>query len=60
MGDKRIEELERQIEQLKNQFPAHTIPPAMMEQLDGLEDMLEEALKKLSRESKQDEKDRNH
>jgi len=60
LGDKRIEELKRQIEQLKNQFPAHTIPPAMMEQLDDLEDMLEEALKKLSRESKQDEKDRNH
>ena len=35
-----------------DQFPAHTIPPAMIEQLDELEDELEEELKKNSKVEK--------
>jgi hypothetical protein len=40
----RIEELRRQIEDLKKRLPAHSIPPAMMAELDELEEMLEKAL----------------
>ena len=42
----RIEELKRRIEDLKKRMPAHSIPPAMMAQLDELEEQLEEELKK--------------
>ena len=33
-------ELESQIEELKNNLPAHSIPPAMIMRLEGLEDEL--------------------
>jgi hypothetical protein len=42
----RIEELKRQIEDLKKRLPAHSIPPAMMAELDELEEQLEEEVKK--------------
>ncbi len=35
-----IESLERQINELKARWPAHSIPAAMMEQLDELEEAL--------------------
>jgi hypothetical protein len=38
---KRIAELERRIEELKKRFPAHSIPPALMAELDELEEQLE-------------------
>lgn len=43
MSDKqnRIAELERKIEELKKRFPAHSIPPALMAELDELEEELE-------------------
>lgn len=37
-GKERIEELTRQIEDLKRRWPAHSVPAAMMEQLDALEE----------------------
>lgn len=41
----RIEELERQIADLKRRWPAHSVPPAMLQQLDDLEEELERARK---------------
>lgn len=60
MGKKRIDELKRQIEQLRKQFPAHMIPPVMMEKLDDLEEELEMELAKLSKEQKWHEEGSNH
>jgi hypothetical protein len=45
-NNERIEDLKRQIEDLKKRLPAHSIPPAMMAELDELEGQLEEELKK--------------
>lgn len=45
-GDDLIRELERKIEALKARFPAHSIPPALMAELDDLEEQLTEALKR--------------
>ena len=53
MNDK-IEELKRQIEDLKKRLPAHSIPPAMMAQLDDLEEQLAEEIKK-ARQTPQDD-----
>ena len=39
--EKRIQELEEQITDLKNRFPAHSIKPEMVKQLEELEDELE-------------------
>lgn len=39
-NEARIAQLERQIEELKRRLPAHSIPPAMMAQLDELEEEL--------------------
>jgi hypothetical protein len=41
----RIKELENKIEELRKRFPAHSIPPALMAELDELEEELEELLK---------------
>jgi hypothetical protein len=41
----RVEELRAQIEELKNRWPAHSVPPALIMQLEELEAELEEALK---------------
>jgi len=46
MDSDRVEELKKQIADLKQRWPAHSVPPAMMEQLDELEDMLSSELKK--------------
>jgi hypothetical protein len=37
----RIRELEQQIEELKSQWPAHSVPMAMLQRLDELEEELE-------------------
>ena len=37
----RIEELREQIEDIKKRWPAHSVPKAMMEQLDELEEELQ-------------------
>lgn len=41
----RIRELQHQIEELKKRFPAHSIPPALMAELDELEEELSSLLK---------------
>lgn len=38
-----IAQLEKQIADLKRRLPAHSIPPAMIAELDDLEDKLEAA-----------------
>ena len=42
----RIKDLQRRIEALRERFPAHSIPPALMAELDELEAQLAEALGK--------------
>ncbi len=39
----KIQQLEVQIKQLERQWPKHSVPPALMQQLDELEEALEEA-----------------
>lgn len=41
MNSERIEELERQIAELKRQWPAHSVSPTMLQRLDELEEELE-------------------
>jgi hypothetical protein len=43
MDTKRIEEIEKEIAELKVRFPAHSVPPRMWQQLEELEEKLEEA-----------------
>lgn len=40
MSTMRIEELERRIAELKCRLPAHSVPPAMLQQLEELEEEL--------------------
>lgn len=47
----RVRELERQIEELKSRWPAHSVPPAMVQRLEELEEELERELKKVNREA---------
>jgi len=44
MNNKRIQELEKKIADLKKRWPAHSVPPAMMQELDELEEELAEIL----------------
>jgi formylmethanofuran dehydrogenase subunit E len=44
MSGDQIEELRRQIADLKQRWPAHSVTPAMLEELDELEATLQEAL----------------
>jgi len=46
----RIKYLEGQIEELKSRWPAHSVPPTMLQQLDELEEELERELKKATEE----------
>lgn len=48
MSSERIEELEKQIAELKSRWPAHSVPPAMLQQLDELEEELERELKEIN------------
>lgn len=41
--EEKIKELEMKIADLQKQWPAHSIPPAMMQLLDDLEDELAQA-----------------
>ena len=43
----RIKELEKELKQLRSQFPKHSIKPTMIMQMDDLEDELEILYKKL-------------
>ncbi len=44
----RIQELRNQIADIKKRWPAHSTPPALMIQLDDLEEELENELRKNS------------
>ncbi len=50
MNSERIEELEKQIAELKSRWPAHSVPPTMLQQLDELEEELEREVKKATEE----------
>lgn len=45
MDTENIEELEGRIAELKRRIPPHSVPPAMLEELEELEDLLEKARK---------------
>lgn len=42
----KIDALKKEIALLKSQWPAHSVPAAMLERLDELEEALEEELQK--------------
>ncbi len=42
-GDKEVERLEKQLADLEASWPAHSVPPSMLERLEELEEKLEEA-----------------
>lgn len=48
MSKDRVAEFKEQIADLKKRWPAHSVPPAMMERLDALEEELAMELKKRS------------
>ena len=50
-GIQRIKELEEQIADLKHQWPAHSVPPAMLQKLDELESELELECKKMENDN---------
>jgi hypothetical protein len=41
MSSGRMKELEKQIAELKSRWPAHSVPPTMLQQLDELKEELE-------------------
>jgi DNA repair exonuclease SbcCD ATPase subunit len=41
--ENKVRALEAQIQQLQRQWPKHSVPPALMQELDELEDALAEA-----------------
>jgi hypothetical protein len=45
MRSERIAELKKQIAELESRWPAHSVPPAMLEQLEELEEALARELK---------------
>ncbi len=48
-NSERIRELREQIADLKKRWPAHSTPPALMQQLDDLEEALENELARANR-----------
>jgi len=42
--NERIRELEAKIDDLKKRWPAHSVPPMMMQEMDDLEEELAEAI----------------
>jgi hypothetical protein len=51
MNDKRIQELQEKIADLKKRWPAHSVPPMLMQELDEFEEELAEALKQVPPEA---------
>jgi len=43
MSTESIRELEEKIAELRSRLPAHSIPPAMLQELEDLEEQLEKA-----------------
>jgi hypothetical protein len=46
MSNGRVRELEGRIAELKSRWPAHSVPPTMLQQLEELEEELERELRK--------------
>jgi hypothetical protein len=44
MENEKIEALKKAIDSLRSQWPAHSVPPTMLQQLDELEEKLEQEL----------------
>ncbi len=57
MSTDRIKELEAQIEDLKRRWPAHSVPPALLQQLDELEEALEEERRRAQEAATEDRAD---
>jgi hypothetical protein len=57
MSSGRIEELGKQIAELKSRWPAHSVPPTMLQQLDELEEELERELNKATEAKSSAEED---
>jgi len=51
----RIEELEKQIEDLMRRWPAHSVKPAMVQRLDELEEELKKAREKAKKNENENE-----
>ena len=51
MSTQSIQELEEQIAELKKRWPSHSVPPAMMAQLDELEEQLRMAIEQSAGDS---------
>jgi hypothetical protein len=51
-GDK-VKEIEERLAALKKQWPAHSVSPAMLQQLDELEEELEKAKKERAQRSEE-------
>ncbi len=49
----RVAELEKRIADLKARLPKHSIPPAMLIELEELEEELEQALVEMAQENSQ-------
>ncbi|MBT3188365.1 MAG: histidine kinase [Anaerolineae bacterium] len=50
MKNERIKELEEKIADLKKRWPAHSVPPALLQELDDLEEELEKAQREAGHE----------
>lgn len=49
MENELIQSLKDQIAELKRSWPAHSVPPAMFQELEDLEDELDAALQRVER-----------
>ena len=49
MSSERIKELQSQIADLKKRWPAHSVPPTMLQWLEELEEGLEKELEKATK-----------
>lgn len=49
MTNKRIEELEEKIADLKKHWPLHSVPAVLLQELDNLEEKLAEELENVQR-----------
>ncbi len=50
MSTDRVRQLEQQIEDLRRRWPAHSVPAAMVEQLDELEEELENERRRIAQQ----------
>ena len=55
MNNKHIQELRDKIADLISRWPAHSVPPAMVQELDDLEDELAEELKRAKQKDQHSE-----